>query len=380
MKQSARERRPAEKARPRFFKALLRLLLAAVCAAGLCAGALFGYRAVLGWTHRIGPPGIDEMAMVRIGGIDQSVYIRGRHTDNPVLLLIHGGPGMPIQSALHRFQYAWEDAFTVVEWDQRLSGKTYFASDPELVLPTASFERSCADAWELVRYLQDRLGKKRIVIMGHSWGSSLGSWLAATHPEAVAAYIGVGQAVNLYENERLGFETALAAARSRGRDADVAALLALEPYPVRPYAPGPYYAAEGRLRAVQRALGLYTPQSALANTLSGLTSPYYSLRELSYFTRDDIGRLHESENRYLMEQFDLHDVGLVYSVPVFYIQGEKDIVTATALVTDFYEQLQAPVKALYVLPNAAHVPMVEAPEAFTGTLKEKILPLIRDWL
>ena len=39
------------------------------------------------------PNGIERLEKVRIGGIDQWVSIRGADKRNPVLLLIHGGPG-----------------------------------------------------------------------------------------------------------------------------------------------------------------------------------------------------------------------------------------------------------------------------------------------
>jgi acetyl esterase/lipase len=39
------------------------------------------------------PNGIERLEKVRIGGIDQWVSIRGTDRRNPVLLLIHGGPG-----------------------------------------------------------------------------------------------------------------------------------------------------------------------------------------------------------------------------------------------------------------------------------------------
>ena len=350
------------------------LALLLFCAAVVAAFA--GYRAFSKAEHRIFHPGIDEAVYADIGGIKQWLYIRGENTDNPVLLVIHGGPGQPISPALHLFQHDWESRFTVVQWDQRLSGKTFFANDIDDALQAASFEQSCADALEVIRYLKQRLDRQRIIVMGHSWGSAIGLWLAAEHPDELSAYIGVGQAVNLYENERLGYEVALGAAKLAENQADIEALTTLEPYPVRPYQPAAYYGTVGKLRRIQQKYGLYVPPSAIITDLGALTSPYYSLKELSYFNRSDIAILHMEENRYLMEEYDARNFGLSYNIPVFFIHGERDVITAASLVQNFYEEISAPVKRMFLMQSVSHVPMTERPNEFADILLSEILPLI----
>jgi len=41
------------------------------------------------------PNGIVEQRFVRVGGIDQWIQLRGEDRTNPVLLVLHGGPGWP---------------------------------------------------------------------------------------------------------------------------------------------------------------------------------------------------------------------------------------------------------------------------------------------
>ncbi|MBN1981541.1 MAG: hypothetical protein JW795_08425, partial [Chitinivibrionales bacterium] len=43
------------------------------------------------YTTHIGS-GISEIRKVSIGGIDQSILIRGKMVSNPVMLYLHGGP------------------------------------------------------------------------------------------------------------------------------------------------------------------------------------------------------------------------------------------------------------------------------------------------
>ncbi|HEV2116915.1 MAG TPA: hypothetical protein VGR48_12860, partial [Terriglobales bacterium] len=70
------------------------------------------------------PNGINEAKYLKIGGIEQWVTIRGEDRDNPVVLVLHGGPG----DCTNPWGYAgfrtWLKAYTIVQWDQRGAGRT----------------------------------------------------------------------------------------------------------------------------------------------------------------------------------------------------------------------------------------------------------------
>ena len=69
------------------------------------------------------PNGIVEKRFVHLGGIEQWIQIRGEDRDNPVLLILHGGPGWP--NAVFTLPLRpWEQHFTLVQWDHRGAGKT----------------------------------------------------------------------------------------------------------------------------------------------------------------------------------------------------------------------------------------------------------------
>jgi proline iminopeptidase len=61
------------------------------------------------------PYGIERAQTVRIGGIDQFVTIRGADRRNPVLLVLHGGPGYVETPLSWWYARGWEEYFTVVQ-------------------------------------------------------------------------------------------------------------------------------------------------------------------------------------------------------------------------------------------------------------------------
>ena len=168
---------------------------------------------------------------IPIGGTQQWISVRGHDRDNPILLMIHGGPASPEMPTSWYFQSGWEDYFTVVQWDQRGSGKSYNANDPKTIQPTLSLERITLDAEEVVQYLRAKYHKDKIFVLGHSWGSVVGIQLAHRHPEWLYAYVGMGQVISGPENERVSYRMTLQAAEAAHNTKAINDLKSIAPYP-----------------------------------------------------------------------------------------------------------------------------------------------------
>jgi pimeloyl-ACP methyl ester carboxylesterase len=132
---------------------------------------------------------IASLERIKLGGVDQWILIRGWNKSNPIVLFLHGGPGMPAMYLAHAFQRELEKHFVVVHWDRRGAGKSYLSG----VEGDLSVRQTLDDTYELTRLLKNRLGKKKIYLVGHSWGTYLGMLAASEHPEYYSAYIGIGQ-------------------------------------------------------------------------------------------------------------------------------------------------------------------------------------------
>jgi pimeloyl-ACP methyl ester carboxylesterase len=93
-------------------------------------------------------------------------------------------------------------------------------------------EQMVADLDQLVDRLLQRFGRRKVVLLGHSWDTVLGVLHASRFPSKIAAYFGAAQVVNVVaaRQEELGF--ALGEARKRNDARAMAALSKLGPPPL----------------------------------------------------------------------------------------------------------------------------------------------------
>src|SRR5215467_14623366 len=63
------------------------------------------------------PNKIEEGRYVQIGALAQWIQVRGESRNNPMVLILHGGPGIAFSAFTPRFR-SWERDFTLVQWDQ----------------------------------------------------------------------------------------------------------------------------------------------------------------------------------------------------------------------------------------------------------------------
>ena len=315
--------------------------------------------------------GIEELKSVNIGGIEQWISVRGRDRDNPILLFIHGGPAVTEMPGSWFYQSAWEDYFTVVQWDQRGAGKTMASSDPETLAQDLTLDRFVSDADELVAYLRESYGKEKIFVLGHSWGTIIGLNLALRRPEWLHAYIGMGQAINFEENEQLGTQFALQAARMSGNQEAVKELESILPYPE----PGKQLAIP-KVITQRKWLTYFGGMTWNRHDLSfqedaALLSPDYSKNDID--ARDYIGI---TAMAILPEMANLDFTKITkVECPVFIFAGEHDQATSSLLAKRWFTKLQAPQKQLVWFEDVAHEIQFEVPGKLLFHLVTDVRPL-----
>jgi proline iminopeptidase len=349
-------------------KAILILAVLLVCA----IAGLAGYRAFR--QHQgaerlvlAGPDAIAEAGFVRIGGIEQWVTIRGEDRANPVLVIVHGGPGAAFQLVGYAALRPWERDFTIVHWDQRGAGRT-FGRNGAQGSGELSIDRIAADGLEVVEHALARTGQRKAILLGASWGSILGIEMARRRPELFHAYVGAGQVVDMQDNEAVGYDLLLKKVRAAGDAKAEAKLIAIGPPP---------YAGLPELARERQVLTAHPPQTerGLIPRLLGvaLLAPDTRLKDIYDWIsaqKFSIDRLYEE-----MMAYSDRDAARPIPVPVVIIQGDEDIQTPTALARAYFDRLQAPRKEFVLIPGGGHTAVIAMPEAFHAALKQHVRPL-----
>lgn len=262
--------------------------------------------------------------------------------------------------------------FTVVQWDQRGAGKSYLLNDSAKVTPTLTLERMVDDAEEIAAWVRKELGKKKIFVIGHSWGSYTGLQLATRHPDWLYAYIGVGQLTDGPESERRGWAFAVEAARRRGNSEAVQELEAIAPY----FAPG-HTSSLKDIYIQRKWLDLYGGVMAYRDGNSAESD----LAHLSPdYTDDEISRIWEgndfSEEHLLSEVLSLNSAKTKkLDCPLIIFAGRYDVNVNSQVAAEWFANVNAPSKQFVWFENSAHLPMTEEPGKFLISLVRYARPI-----
>jgi pimeloyl-ACP methyl ester carboxylesterase len=359
------------RARRKVARLLIGLAIGLVAVVAIGAGGALTWRAVL--QHRNAeafairdPRGIAEARFVRLGGVDQWVTIRGRDRLNPVLLMV-GGDGAGIgatMSPLTRTFLPWERDFTVVTWDTRGAGKTFQRAGRTLD-EGATIGRIAADGIELSEQLRAQLHKRKIVLLGASFGSTVAVRMAEARPDLYAAYVAAYQvAGSRTERERFFYQRLENLVRGKGDPAELAALRYTGPDPLRDpkAAPGIYKVA-----------ARYRPPNPTDQTQQVLTHPDWSLADAMAIKAG-----YAASDRRLLTAWDATDwetLGSRLSIPVVVIQGADNDIAPLAMTEAWLARVPAPLKVVAPIAGAGGHAMETHNAAFLQQLDRLVRPL-----
>jgi proline iminopeptidase len=343
------------------------VVVLAVVVAGLAGYRAFRQAQAADRLALRGPNAISESGFVRIGGIEQWVSIRGEDRSNPVLVVLHGGPGSAFQVITYEAMRPWERDFTVVQWDQRGAGRTFGRNGPK-GSGELSIDRIAADGVEVLQHALSRTGQEKALVLGVSWGSILGVQVARRRPDLIHAYVGAGQVVDMQANEAVGYDGLMARLKARGETKAAEKLAAIGPPP---------YADMGVLLKERNILMAHPPASERGlyrnAVIAALSAPDTGLKDIRDWLaagQFSIGKLYGE-----MMAYSDRAAPAPIPVPVVIIQGDEDIQTPTVLARAYFDSLQAPSKTWVIIPGGGHSAVFAMPAEFHAALLKHARPL-----
>ena len=311
---------------------------------------------------KIKPNSVASLEKVQIGGIDQWIIIRGHDKENPLVLFLHGGPGSIEGPFAYKFQRDLEEHFIVVNWDQRGAGKSY---SKKISKDSMNIEQFILDAHELILLLLNRFNQKKLYLVGHSWGSILGTLVVSRYPEFIQAYVGIGQVVNILENEKLSYQYTIVQAKERGNQKALKQLKKLEPYPEKDISDTKALRKQRKwllkFNGVMHNESGWWPHIKIA-----LGSPEYSLKDMIKFIRGMKFSLKTMWSQVIEIDFPKQVPEL--KVPVYIFMGRYDYNTPFELAEKYFNQLKAPKKEFVWFENSGHLLNSEESEKFNDLL------------
>jgi pimeloyl-ACP methyl ester carboxylesterase len=312
---------------------------------------------------------IDIKTKINLNGVRQRIHVVTNDEKKPVLLFLHGGPGVCNRHSILKDHIDLMDTFTLATWDQRGAGGSYYGVKKETLTAT----QLTKDAADLVSWLCERFHKEKIFVIGGSWGSQLLTMLARDYPEHIAAAVGFGQVVDGELNEKISYEFALNAAREAGDQKSVDKLRQVGPPVMGEYRGG----FKGLMvqRRVMMKYGGYSQSDkkrsyARAMVIPILKSGEYSLSDLYGYVKGYKTVLSAMWHEVAHVKFP--ETHTTFTVPFFIFNGRHDMNTPAELVQDWFDAIEAPRKELIWFENSGHNPMGDEPVKFKRLLRERL--------
>jgi len=318
----------------------------------------------------VAPSGIQESYKTKIGGIDQWINVRGQDKANPVILFIHGGPASPLIPTVWQFQRPLEEYFTVVNYDQRGAGKTYVEDHSDATGETLHIPRYVDDAIAIAEHVRQRYGKSKVILMAHSWGTTIALNAALQRPDLFYAYVGIGQFVNTRDNEKISFDYGMQQARAHGNTAAVQEMETIAPYP------GDQPITRERIIIARKWAQFYGGLSAYRESSdyffnAPLLSPEYTAADVCAVDQGNLFSL----GRLLPEFLNIDFKGVhSFPVPIVMFLGRQDYTTPAQPTVDWLAKLTAPSKRAVWFERSSHMIPWEEPGKMLMSLVQDVRP------
>jgi pimeloyl-ACP methyl ester carboxylesterase len=276
-------------------------------------------------------------------------------------LFLHGGP-CETQSPYLSLFAPWEERYVVAQWDQRGAGRTYVKNGG--AIPNPTFEQLTRDAAEVARYVRDSLGVRKLILVGHSWGSMLALSVARKHPELFSVLVGTGQVVS----GRMIMDSLVSGAVARAEAAnDAQATADLKKFGRRDL--GDWNKLLNLL--FKWAPPFSGPDTSFLQRRASLVGPPGSPTGIAAADSNAANSVCLPKFMPYVYDFDATAGGFELAIPFFVIQGRDDNRTVPEVARAFLQKMQVPSKG-YTAIDGGHFACFDNPANFLNALDKDL--------
>jgi pimeloyl-ACP methyl ester carboxylesterase len=307
-----------------------------------------------------------ESEYVHINGIEEFFLHFPSSPEKEVILFLHGGPGTSEAVTGHNMLKYHEDKFHVVYFDQRGTGKTFVRN----VEKEADINNLLEDLEESVEYIKNKYKKEKIIILGHSWGTVLGTLYVKKHPENVLCYVGVAQVININDNERSRCNYLIDMYSKSGKRRQEKFLQRLGEKTDWKYNKSDLSKNQIlRLRMMQMRNKMLDGAS-LSMLKIMKNSPVYEKTDLKVMmsAKKRCTKLWE-----YIYNYNLYEIVNDWPVRALFISGSKDFQVPNALVKEYFDTISGEESQLEIFEGAGHFVMFDEGEKFWDTIYKFVM-------
>lgn len=264
---------------------------------------------------------------------------------NPILLYLHGGPGDSCIPLTQKFNASLEKKFNFINLEQRGAGLSYykFNEKKELVIDDV-----VTDIYLFIKYILERFSQKKVILIGHSWGSVLAIKLIQKYPDLFIKYIGIGQVVNMKKNIDLQ-QSFLNTKGIKERELDYNDETALIKDSL-----------SITKSVVKHGGSLFNETNYSKLIFPFIFSKAYSIKTL-------INRLKGSNQSIQCFWKELMQINFEsiysYPIPMCFIEGRHDYHVSSGLVEEYLSKIESPASLIW-FEKSGHFPQWEEPDKF----------------
>lgn len=294
-----------------------------------------------------------------INGRKQAISIRGDEKGLPLLLYLHGGPGDTALPLVNKYNKDLEKYFTVVVWEQRGAGKSYYNFDNEHI----TIDTFVNDAVVIIKDLLKKYKQEKLYLVGHSWGSVLGIKVIQSCPELIYTYVGCGQVINMEKSCKIAYEYAIKKSLEAKNKKELEKLKGIDyTYKAQSWIDDLLYVTG---KVVKYKGSFYGKKNYNIMIKDFILSREYSIRDLIKRQKGSYQAI-----KYIWpELMGINFEGIhKFDVPVVFIEGRYDYHVSSNLVKEYFDTIESE-KQFYWFENSCHFPQWCEPQKFTEVMK-----------